>query len=187
MALSRYISFAVEDFGVTLVRHHSCYDSLKMSRKPESIGRNVAKLVFVLLLLPVLLPLAIIGLILHLLNKAFVYLLVWTWWLPRGKDVLYVSSDSTIWKEYMETEIFPLVARRAVVLSWSARSKWPKWCFAVRVFRTFGRSRDFNPMVVLFRPFRAASVFRFLPAFREWKHGNTTRVEELRHDLMQAL
>jgi hypothetical protein len=158
-----------------------------MSREPESTGRNVATFALIVLLLPLVLPLAIVGLILHFLNKVVVYLLVWVWWLPKGKDVLYVSSDSPIWKEYMETEVLPLVAGRAIVLSWSARSKWPKWSFAVRVFRTFGRGRDFNPMVVLFRPFRGARIFRFLPAFQERKHGNSASVEQLRRDLMQAL
>ena len=158
-----------------------------MSREPESTAREVARLALIVLLLPIILPLAVVGLVLHFLNKVVVYLLVWVCWLPKGKDVLYVSSDSPTWKEYMENEIFPLVAERAIVLSWSARSKWPKWSFAVRVFRTFGRGRDFNPMVVLFRPFRRARIFRFLPAFQERKHGNTAGVEQLRRDLMQAL
>ena len=139
------------------------------------------------LLLPIILPLAIVGLVLHFLNKVVVYLLVWVWWLPKGKDALYVSSDSPIWKEYMETEVFTLVTERAIVLSWTARSKWPKWSFAVRVFRTFGRGRDFNPMVILFRPLHRASIFRFLPAFQERKHGDNASIEELRRDLMQAL
>jgi hypothetical protein len=158
-----------------------------MSWQPESTGRKVARFAFFALLLPVIVPLAIVGLGLHFLNKVVVYLLVWMWWLPKGKDVLYVSSDSPVWKEYMETEVFPLVAERAIVLSWSARSKWPMWSFTVRVFRTFGRGRDFNPMVVLFRPFRRARIFRFLPAFQERKHGNGASVEQLRRDLTQAL
>ena len=157
-----------------------------MSRKPESAGRKVLRFALIALLLPVILPLLILGLVLSAFNKVVVYLLVWVWWLPRGKDVLYVSSDSPIWKEYMEAEIFPLVAERAVVLSWSARSKWSAWSFAVRVFRTFGRGRDFNPMVVLFRPFRPAKIFRFLPAFQERKHGNSAGVELLRRDLIEA-
>jgi hypothetical protein len=158
-----------------------------MSREPESTGRRVLRFTFIAFLLPIILPLAILGLILHVLNDACVYLLVWMWWLPRGKDVLYISSDSPIWKEYMETEILPLVAERAIVLSWSARSKWPNWSFAVRVFRTFGGRRNFNPMIVLFRPFRRARIFRFLPAFQERKHGNSASIEQLRRDLMQAL
>jgi hypothetical protein len=158
-----------------------------MSWQPQSTGRKVARIAFFALLLPVIVPLAIVGLSLHFLNKVVVYLLVWMWWLPSGKDVLYVSSDSPIWKEYMETEVFPLVAERAIALSWSARSKWPKWSFAVRVFRTFGRGRDFNPMVILFRPFRRARIFRFLPAFHDRKHGNSASVEQLRRNLMEAL
>ena len=154
-----------------------------MSRSPVSARKRL----FIVLLLPVILPLAIVGMVLHVLNTLFVYLFVWVWWLPRGKDVLYVSSDSPIWKEYMETEVFPLVAQRAKVLNWSARSKWPKWFFAVRVFRCFGRGRDFNPMVVLFRPLRRARIFRFLPAFQERKHGNSASVEQVRRDLMEVL
>jgi hypothetical protein len=158
-----------------------------MSREPESTGRKVARVAFITLLLPIILPLAVVGLVLSFLNKVVVYLLVWVWWLPRGKDVLYVSSDSPIWKDYMETEVLPLVAQRAIVLSWSARSKWPRWSFAVRVFRTFGRGRNFNPMVVFFRPFRRARIFRFLPAFQEQKQGNSASIEQLHRDLMQAL
>ncbi len=158
-----------------------------MSRQQESIGRKALKFTLIVVLLPVILPLAIIGMVFHVLNKIVVYLLVWVWWLPNGKDVLYVSSDSPIWKEYMETEILPLVAGRAIVLSWSGRSNWPKWSFAVRVFRTFGHRRDFNPMVVLFYPFCRARIFRFLPALKERKHGNATSVEQLRHELIQAL
>lgn len=149
--------------------------------------RKVLRLILTILLLPVILPLAVLGLVLHALNKAVVYLLVWFWWWPRGKDVLYISSDSPIWREYMETEILPFVTERAVVLNWSARSKWPKWSFTVRVFHTFGGRRDFNPMVLLFRPFRRTRVFRFLPAFQESKHGNNASIEGLRRDLVQAL
>ena len=76
----------------------------------------MARVALIVLLLPLIVPLAIAGLVLHFLNKVVVYLLVWAWWLPTGKDVLYVSSDSPIWKEYMETEILPLVAERAMVL-----------------------------------------------------------------------
>ena len=84
----------------------------------------------------------------------------------------------------MEVEIYPLVAERAVVLSWSARSTWAKWSFAVRVFRGFGGERNFNPMVVLFRRFHCARIFRFLPAFQECKHGRRANIEQLRRDLM---
>ena len=169
-----------------------CYTEAKQqfashTRQPVSASRKLLRLTLTVLLLPLILPLAVIGLALYALNKAVVYLLVWWWWWPRGKDVLYVSSDSPIWKEYMEAEIFPLVAERAVVVSWSARSNWPEWSFAVRVFHTFGGRRDFTPMVVLFRPFRRTRVFRFSPAFQQRKQGDNASIEQLRHELVQAL
>jgi len=158
-----------------------------MTRDKESTGRRFARVALIVLLLPIILPLSAVGLVLHLVNKIIVYLLVWVWWLPKGKDVLFVSSDSSTWKEYMETEILPLVAERAIVLNWSERNNWPKWSFVVRVFRTFGRGRDFNPMVVVFRPLHRAEVFRFLPAFRDCKHGHSENLEQIRRDLMLAL
>ena len=55
------------------------------------------------------------------------------------------------------------------------------------VFRHFGGHREFNPLVVLFRPFRLAKVFRFWLAFKDWKHGYREPVERLRQDLLVAL
>jgi hypothetical protein len=156
-------------------------------RNKKSRKRTLIEAALILILLPVIVPFGLFGLLLHFLNKLMVYLLVWLWWLPAGKDVLLVCSDSPVWREYVDTEIFPLVAGRAVVLNWSARHNWPKWSFAVRVFHTFGRGHDFNPMVVLFRPLRKAQIFRFLPAFKDFKHGQTESLEKLRRELMLAL
>jgi hypothetical protein len=51
----------------------------------------------------------------------------------------------------------------------------------------FSSGRDFNPAVMVLRPFRGAKLFRFFSAFKEWKHGKTEKVEQLRSELMQAL
>ena len=115
------------------------------------------------------------------------YLLIWLVWLPRGKDVLYVSSDSPIWQEYMAEHVLPLVHHRAVILNWSEREKWSSWSFSVRVFRAFGGSREFNPMVVVFRPLQRARHFRFLKAFKAWKTGDPRQVEQLRRELVSFL
>jgi hypothetical protein len=87
----------------------------------------------------------------------------------------------------MTTQILPLVENRAVVLNWSERKSWKKWSLAVRVFHLFSSGNDFNPAVMLFRPFRSAESFQFFSAFKEWKHGNTKKVERQRSELMRAL
>ena len=112
------------------------------ARDRRPFSRRVFDAALIIVVLPLVLPLALLGLILYALNRIVVYLLVWVCWLPSGKDVLFVSSESAVWKEYMETQILPLLRDRATVLNWSERNKWPKWSFAVRVFRTFGRHRE---------------------------------------------
>lgn len=131
--------------------------------------------------------LAPVVIVLYWLHRMALYGLIWLLWLPRGKDVLLVYSDSTIWYDYMTTQVVPFVQNRAVILNWSERRKWSKWSFPVHVFRSFGGTNEFNPMVAVFRPFRRVRMFRFWAAFKEWKHGDTEPVTRLREDLLQSL
>ena len=132
-----------------------------MTRQKEPLSQKVVRAAFLLVLLPVILPLALIAFALALAHRIALHVLVGILWLSKGKDLLIVYSDSPIWHEYMATQILPRVQDRAVVLNWSQRSTWPRWSFDAHVFRTFGGRREFNPLVVLFRPFRRARVFRF--------------------------
>jgi hypothetical protein len=84
----------------------------------------------------------------------------------------------------MREQVLPMVQERAVVLNWSERSKWRKWSFPAHVLRSFGGGQEFNPMVVLFQPFRRAQTFRFWLAFKHWKRGDTEPVERLRSELL---
>jgi len=158
-----------------------------MSRLKQPFLQRVMNAVLLILFLPFVLPLALVAIILFLLYRITLYLLVWALWLPRGKDILFVYSDSPISHEYMATEVLPLVQERAVVLNWSERTTWHKWSLGVAVFRHFGGDREYSPLVVSFRPVRLARVFRFWPAFKDWKRGHREPVEKLRQDLLIAL
>jgi hypothetical protein len=158
-----------------------------MIREKRTISRRFKNAALVVIMLPFVLPLALLAITLHTLYRIVLYLLVWALWVPRGRDILFVSSDSPIWHEYMATQVLPIVQDRAVVLNWSARKTWGKWELAVAVFRHFGGGHEFNPMVLLFRPLRRARAFRFFPAFQDWKRGYTEPVDRLRQDLLSAL
>jgi hypothetical protein len=134
-----------------------------------------------------LLPLILLALLFFALHRAILYALVWLVWLPKGKDILIVYSNSPIWQDYMTEQILPLVEKRAIVLNWSERSRWRKWRLTQQVFRSFGGDREFNPLIVLFRPFRRARLFRFWSAFKDWKHGHTEKLEALKDDLRMSL
>ena len=156
------------------------------ARQKEPLLKKILFAALVVLLLPIIL-LALLMFGLSMLYCSALYLLVWLLWLPKGKDILFVYSDSPIWHDYMTKEILPLVERRAVVLNWSERNKWAQWSLGVSVFYRFGGGRDFNPLVVLFPPLRRARTFRFWPAFKDWKHGYREPVERLRQELRSAL
>jgi len=80
-----------------------------MNRQRQTLSRRLKNAVLIILFLPFVLPLALVAIVLHLLYKTTLYLLVWTLWLPRGKDILFVYSDSPIWRDYMTSEVLPLV------------------------------------------------------------------------------
>ncbi len=158
-----------------------------MTRQKTSVARKLGNAVLVVLILPIVLPLALVAFALHFLLRAGLYLLVWLLWIPKGKDVLFVYSDSPIWREYMISHVLPLVRERAVVLNWSERSKWSPWSLRVGVFRAFGGSREFNPMVLKFQLFRQVKILRYWSAFRDWKRGYTEPVERLNSQLSSML
>jgi hypothetical protein len=158
-----------------------------MTRQKQPFLRRLGQAILIVLLLPLVLPLALFAVANHLVYRALLYLLVWALWLPKGKDILFVYSDSPIWREYMATQVLPLVQERSVVLNWSERKKWSRWSLGVAVFHHFGGAGDFNPLVILFQPLRVARVFRFWSAFKDWKRGYKEPVERLQQELSASL
>jgi hypothetical protein len=70
-----------------------------MTRQRDKSSRSMLRAVGVVVILPIVLPLALIALALGVAHRAALYALVWTLWLPRGRDILFVCSDSPIWHE----------------------------------------------------------------------------------------
>jgi hypothetical protein len=136
---------------------------------------DVSKALLTLLLI-VLAPLLIVAVLLYFLWGAILYLAIWLTW--RKQFVVFVYSDSPTWKEHIEREILPSIQHRAVILNWSERREW-KNSLAVFAFRYFSGYRDFNPIALVFRPFRFVKTYRFFEAFKDFKHGDRKKVEEL--------
>src|SRR5439155_18714445 len=101
---------------------------MQIRLKTTSFHRKFQPAIAVVLL-PIILPLALLALPLYLAHRLALYAVVWMLWLPKGKDILLVYSDSPIWHDYMETQVLPLVKERAVILNWSERNKWSQWSF----------------------------------------------------------
>lgn len=147
---------------------------------------DVLGLLLFVILLPLIVVVFALYLTFYLSYGVFLYLAVWCCWCARGRHVLFVYSDSPIWHDYVEEHILHRLRKRAVVLNWSQRSRW-KCTLAVLAFRYFGGSREFNPLAVVFRPFRLARRFRFYEPFREFKHGKTEAVNKMEVDLFDLV
>lgn len=111
---------------------------------------------------------------------------IWIIWGLRGHNILFVYSDSPIWTNYIQEKILPHINRKAVILNWSERKQW-KPSLAVLAFKYFAGRQNFNPMAIVFRPFRLNKEFRFYKAFKEFKHGKTENLEKMRANLLQIL
>jgi hypothetical protein len=133
------------------------------------------------LLLIILSPIVIIPVFLYFLWGGILYLTIWL--TSKKQSAIFVYSDSPTWKDYIEREILPYLKDRAVILNWSKR-RHRKNSLAVLAFRYFGGYRNFNPIGIVFRPFRFVKTHRFFEAF---KHGNVKRVEEIKTELFEDL
>jgi hypothetical protein len=136
--------------------------------------------------LVVFLPLSLLGVVLWLIAAVLLLLVVWTSWWPRGRYALVVFSNSPIWQEYFETRVLPAIGDRGMVLNWSDRRRW-KHSLPVALFRFFGGTRNFNPLAIVFVPFRWPRRFCFYPAFHAFKRGRPEEVERIRHEFLQVL
>jgi len=135
-----------------------------------------------------LLPLIVAVLLLWLIATASLYIAVWFLWCTRGKDILFVYSNSPIWHDYIEEHIIPRIQARSVVLNWSERRYWlRRLTLASLLFRHFGGYREYNPVAIYFQPFCRHRSFRFWKAFNEWKHGKPADLQRVESDFFQTI
>jgi hypothetical protein len=132
-------------------------------------------------------PLILLSLLVYALYAVLLRVAVWTLWNTRGTYVLFVYSDSPVWKPYIEQNIVPKLPSNSVILNWSERRRWPRWSLATMLFWHFGGRREFNPLAVVIRPLEWGETFRFWQAFRDYKHGKPAKLAQVAAAFFRAL
>jgi hypothetical protein len=145
---------------------------------------TIASKAFLTVLVITFSPILIMAIFLYLLWGAILYFAIWLTW--KEQRVLFVYSNSPTWKEYIEREILPPLQNQAIILNWSERKTW-KTSLPVLAFQYFGKDRNFNPMAIVFRPFHLVKTYRFYEAFKDFKHGKTRKVQEIKRALFETL
>ncbi len=93
-------------------------------------------------------------------------------WGSKGKNTLFVYSESPNWKDYIEREIIPKLSPYAVSLNYSRCAEWKhKKPLEAKIWKHWGGAREFNPMAVVIPDRGKVKTVRFHQAFRDYKHG----------------
>ncbi len=139
-----------------------------------------------IILAPLLLILLLVVLVLYVVSTICLHIVIWCWWCPRGRDILFVYSDSPIWHDYIEQNVLPYLGERAIVLNWSQRKRW-RFSLTRMAFYHFGNYREFNPLGIVFRPFRPTRTFRFWKPFRDFKHGHPEALQRTEREFFRFI
>ena len=140
----------------------------------------------VTLLLTLLIPIALLFGIWHIGRALTLHALLLAFWAPRDRHVLFVYSNSPNWKEYCEREILPRLPHTAVILNWSERKTWPRHALATQLFHAYAGAEQYNPIGIVFRPFKPIRIFRFWQPFRDARHGKAQILERLKSEFLMA-
>ena len=74
------------------------------------------------LLLILFSPFLIAAVFVYFAWGAMLYLAIWL--TRKDPFVIFVYSNSRIWKDYIENEILPAIKDHAMILNWSERRNW---------------------------------------------------------------
>jgi len=143
-------------------------------------------IVFAPILLVAIPTLLIVVLALYVVSTICLHILIWSFWCFRGRDILFVYSDSPVWHDYVEQHIISKLGERAVILNWSQRKRW-RFSIARMAFYHFGGYRQFNPLGIVFRPFHRTRTFMFWQPFRDFKHGNPETLQKMESEFFELI
>jgi len=154
-----------------------------LQHKRETPYNSITKSAMIGLILLFLTPLIVISILLGVIYSAFVEIYLRLKFLAvvvsQKKFVLFIYSDSPVWKSYIENNILAQIQNQSIILNWSNRNKWSKLSWTVQSFKYWGGEKNFNPLAIVFCNFTKIKVFRFYTAFHDYKHGKVDSLQKI--------
>jgi len=112
----------------------------------------------------------------------------WTRHGRKGRVVLFVYSDSSNWKDHIETKILPRLEGCSIILNWSKRREWDSSMrFETRLFDQWAGTGEFTPTAILFPRLGKVKVFRLWQPPGNPKEGKGRVSKEAEQSLFAAL
>ena len=93
--------------------------------------------------------------------------------------VLFVYSDSSNWKDYIETNILPRIETHSIILNWSKRREWgSRMQLETKLFNQWAGPGEFVPVAILFSRIGKTRTFRLWQLSENPKHGKVRLSKE---------
>jgi hypothetical protein len=106
----------------------------------------------------------------------------------KGKMVLFVYSDSSNWKDYIETNILPRIEAHSVILNWSKRREWgPRMQLETKLFNESAGPGEFVPIAILISLKEKTRTFRLWQLSENPKQRKVRVSKEAEHSLFEAV
>jgi hypothetical protein len=109
-------------------------------------------------------------------------------WLPRGRRVLFVTSDADgRGKRYIDEHVLPQLPRTAVILDGTTRAQWSPLQLGPWLFRMWSGPRADGPLAIVVRPWAGPRVFRFSEPLIQLDRGHPEAVQTVQRELQAAI
>jgi hypothetical protein len=106
----------------------------------------------------------------------------------KGKMILFVYSDSSNWKDYIETNVLPRIEAHATILNWSKRREWgSQMRLETRLFNQWAGPGEFVPVAILFSLIGNVKTFRLWQLPENTKHGKGRMSKEAEQALFETV
>jgi len=106
----------------------------------------------------------------------------------KGKRVLFVYSESSNWKDYVETKILPRIEPHSVILNWSKRRDWEsRMQFEMKLFNQWSGPGEFVPVAIVLPLTGKVRTFRLWQLSPNPKHGKDKVSREAEQGLLETV
>ena len=106
----------------------------------------------------------------------------------KGKMILFVYSDSSNWKDYIEANILPRIEAHSIILNWSKRREWgARMQLEMKLFNQWAGPGEFIPVAILFSFTGKARTFRLWQLSQNPKHGKGSLSKEAEQALFETV
>ena len=106
----------------------------------------------------------------------------------KGKRILFVYSDSSNWKNYIETNILPRIEAHSIILNLSKRREWgSQMQLETKLFNQLAGPGKFIPVAIVFSPIGKTRTFRLWQLSENSKNSKVRVFKEVEQAFLEMV